>query len=463
MLRTRSLQTLLTATLGLAALVAHGACTQPSSSSGSSSSSSTGGASGNTSGGFDAGVLSNGCLRDQDCGGGLICSGDGGCQSGESCVAGSARCGECEQGGSLNCGFVGTAYCDSAAGTCRRALSSCEPCTADEQCGFNDQLGLANRCIDDGTGQRFCGLACNGACSPGFQCTAGACQLNPAVATTCSGATPCTSDTQCPAAQHCTTRDANPPRPGVCLGFCLADTECGPGRICQLEPGPNFGACLQACTPGTSGANGTICHAWGRFAAPCTSVPCPGTYECTASGWCDLPGCQSDAECPLSRTICDTSTMSCIDGCRTEADCGAFELCQGGMCVTQGCRGKNLSCNLGQFCCGKELFDTANGGQACPSPVMTGDCFNMPDPFCRRCDDDNGCMDINSFQQASHCYELQRSDADGGTQTVGKFCSVGCRTSDDCPRGIQCRDLPAGQNGEMVKGCIDALCAAFNP
>ena len=74
-----------------------------------------------------------------------------------------------------------------------------------------------------------------------------------------------------------------------------------------------------------------------------------------------------------------------------------------------------------------------------------------------------GCQDITSFAQASHCYDLQRSDADGGAMSIGKFCSVGCRDDADCPRGIRCQNLPAGQNGEMVKGCIDAVCAAFNP
>jgi hypothetical protein len=449
-----------------AALLTPAACTQNGSSGASTSSGGTSGGNG-----FDAGVTTNSCVRDQDCGAGLVCGTAGTCVAGAPCAS-TANCGECEAGGSLSCGFTGAAYCDTAAGTCRRPNSSCEPCTADEQCGTNEQLGLTNRCLDYGDG-KFCGLACNGGCSPGFECKRGtgacpanamdcACRLAEAVAPSCAGAPSCTADSQCPTGQHCTTDLSSPPRRGVCLPFCLYDEECPTGKICRTEPGPAYGTCTQACTPGTTGANNTICQAWGRFGARCPATACPAGFECTAAGWCDVPGCQTDTECLLARTICNTATMSCEPGCRTVDDCGAFEVCTNNQCAPQGCRGKNLSCNIGQFCCGKELYDPANGGQACPTPVTTGACFNAADPFCRRCEDDNGCMDITSFGVESHCYDLQRGDADGGTQSVGKFCSVGCRTNDDCPRGVSCQDLP-GPNDTMVKGCLDAVCAALNP
>ncbi len=448
--------------------------TSSSGSSGASGTTSSGGSNGG--GGFDAGLVGNSCVRDQDCGSGRICAGDGGCANGLPCTAGSFVCGECEPGGSASCGFSAVAYCDAPAAVCRRVLSSCEPCTSDDTCGENIQLGVPNKCIDYGNGQRFCGLACTGNnCSAGFECQAAAggacagagcaCKVAPAVGA-CQGAVPCTTDAECPTGNHCTTAASNPPRRGVCLAFCLADNECPRGKVCQTQPGPSFGQCIMGCVAGQAGPNGTICHEWGRNGPRCPATACMSGYECSAAvdGYCQLPGCQTDSECVLARTICNMATGECEPGCRTEADCGAFELCTNGQCVEQGCRGKDLSCNLGQFCCGKELYDPAGmDSQACPSDVMTGDCFTMRDPFCRTCMDDNGCMDINSFGLGSHCYELQRGDADGGSQTIGKFCSVGCRTGNDCPRGMPCQDVPAGQNGEMVKACLSPLCASINP
>jgi hypothetical protein len=427
---------------------------------GGSSSSGSGGTSGGTtsSGGFDAGFLSNSCLRDQDCGAGRVCGeGDAGCVTGMTCVPGGAQCGECEVGGRGQCGFPrAPAYCDSAAQTCRRILGSCEPCTHDEMCGENLQLGLPNVCVDYGSGQRFCGLACSGAnCSEGFACQSGACKVATSVGT-CAGAVPCTAEADCPSGKHCTTYAADPPRRGVCLGFCLQDAECPSGKICQGQPGAGFGTCIQGCPPGTTAGSGQICHEWGRYGPTCPGTPCPEGYDCKPTGFCQQAGCDNDDECPLVRTICDVPTRTCVPGCNDVEDCGAFELCQANTCVPQGCRGKDLSCNLGQFCCGKELY--APEVQACPQGVEDGACFDMPDPFCRTCEDDDGCADIHNFGQPSHCYEIQIQDRDGGTQSLGKYCSVGCQGNADCPRGIGCRDLQ-GPNGEAFKGCLDARCA----
>ncbi|MEW5853839.1 MAG: hypothetical protein AB2A00_34000 [Myxococcota bacterium] len=459
---------LLPASLASLALLALGACpntsgtpTPPGGGLTSSSSSSGGG----TSGGFDAGLVSNSCALDQDCGAGGICAGDGGCSTGVTCDPAGFVCGECDVGGSQDCGFPSQpAYCDPSARVCRRLLSSCGPCTADEQCGENPNLGLPNKCIDYGSGQKYCGIACNSpaGCSQGFVCENGGCKVAPEVGS-CIGAVPCTHSSQCPDGTYCTTYidEETNPRQGVCLAFCLYDEDCPAGKICSLDPSPTYGQCINGCAPGATVGTDRICHEWGRYGAMCPAQACPAGYECSnaTEGYCKQAGCDDDTECPLARTICDVPTRTCVPGCHTEEQCGAFEICDNGECRDQGCRGKELSCNVGQFCCGQELY--AAGGEACPSGIATGDCFNLQDPFCRTCEDDDGCSDINRFNQASHCYEMQRSNADGGTETIGKFCSVGCRTADDCPRGFRCQDLPAGQNGETVKGCLEAICAGF--
>jgi hypothetical protein len=62
----------------------------------------------------------------------------------------------------------------------------------------------------------------------------------------------------------------------------------------------------------------------------------------------------------------------------------------------------------------------------------------------------------------SYCFELQRQDpATGEGVSLGKFCSVGCQSNDDCPRGIRCiTDLPTPDGG-TTQGCLEATCAGF--
>ena len=303
--------------------------------SASSSSSSTGGGGGG-GGGFDAGLVSGACLRDQECGAGNVCLGaDAGCRPGVPCSS-DGVCGECDVGGSLHCGFVGAAYCDTANNVCRRVLSSCEPCSTDAQCGENVQLGLPNRCLSYAGGGKFCGLACSAnSCSEGFSCLnpagtacAGgaldcACHVAPALGS-CQGAVPCTVETDCPARTHCTTAASTTPRPGVCLAFCKQDSECPSGTICQTQAGPSFGLCIQGCVAGQAGANGTVCHSWGRAGPACPATACPMGYDCSTTnpGYCKLPGCQADAQCQLAGTICDTSSSMCVAN-KLPADSGA--------------------------------------------------------------------------------------------------------------------------------------------
>ncbi|HEY4220192.1 MAG TPA: hypothetical protein VGO62_02600, partial [Myxococcota bacterium] len=170
-----------------------------------------------------------------------------------------------------------------------------------------------------------------------------------------------------------------------------------------------------------------------------------------------------DTECPLIRTFCDVATATCIDGCNSDDDCGAFETCAGGQCHAQGCRGKDVSCDLGQWCCGQEAFSDAS---TCPTGVADGACFVAPDPWCRSCSSNDDCSDIATSPYAhgdpSFCFELQRTDASGNQVSIGKFCSVGCASNADCPRGLTCQtNLPTDQDGVTTSGCLDTICAGI--
>jgi hypothetical protein len=409
-------------------------------------------------GGGTGGVVDVGCSADEECGSGEICDlATGDCKPGLDCTANAGACRFCGETG-VDCGFgVEPAYCSAEAGVCRRAKDACGACADDGECA-DGPTGLPSSCIDG-----FCAPGCGGAggCPAGFTCetggNGGGC-VPVGGAAVCDGALACADGAGCPDGQQCTSL-------GVCLELCNADDECPLGTICQLEPGPQQQQCVQGCPLGdTVEQDGVlkVCHADGRYGLPCptegSTDGCPTGTECDVDGVCQRAGCQSDAECPLVRTFCDIAQGACVDGCNSDDDCGAFELCTDGACRAQGCRGKELSCDLGQWCCGKEAFADPS---TCPSGVLDGQCFLAPDPWCRTCADNDDCADIDVLGKPSFCYELTR-DNNGQQESLGHFCSVGCNSNADCPRGLDCvQGLPTDQDGVTTSGCLDTLCPAI--
>lgn len=407
------------------------------------------------SGGGTGGTVDVGCAADEECGSGEICDlATGDCVPGLDCTQNASLCNFCGDP-AADCGFgLAPAYC-SDAGVCRRAQLACGACSDDSQCAESNS-GLPSRCIDG-----FCAPGC-GACPPGFRCDAGGC-VPVGGPGQCEGAITCRDGESCPDGQTCSGL-------GVCLALCDADADCPAGQICETEPGPRQQQCVAGCPLGervNQNGSDVVCHADGRFGPPCptegSATGCPGGTECDAAGVCQRAGCQSDDECPLPRTFCDLGTAACVDGCNSVDDCGAFELCEGGQCRPQGCRGKELSCNLGEWCCGKEAFSDAS---TCPTGVADGQCFLAPDPWCRPCADNDDCAGIAEGPYAgglpSFCYELTQTDENGQQQSLGKFCSVGCTTNADCPRGLDCVDgLPTDEQGVTTSGCLDTLCPAL--
>jgi hypothetical protein len=432
------------------ALVSAG-CTDPSADGG-------GGANEGEGEGGGAAAVDLGCDADDDCDDGLVCDlASGACVAGFDCSVNTTICGFCGDPG-VECGFDATsAFCDvDHGGVCRRSKGACAPCATDGECAPG-ATGLPSVCVDDGDGG-FCAPGC-GSCAEGFACVDGGCQPLP-TAGTCSAAVACAVDDDCPDGQTCSDF-------GVCLHLCTSDVDCATGTICATDA-PRAGTCITGCTLGQhvqqDGVD-KICHGDGRYGDPCptpgASTGCPPGTECRADGACELAGCQSDAECTLPRTYCDIATAACVDGCNDASDCGAFELCEQNQCRAQGCRGKNSSCENGQFCCGTELYDGGNCTDRDGDVIADGQCFLAPDPFCRRCDNDDDCADIDAFGFASFCFELQRQDESGNATSIGKFCSTGCRSNDDCPRGLRCfADLPTPDGG-TTSGCLDSACALY--
>lgn len=387
-----------------------------------------------------------GCSEDGDCGAGEICDATTGeCVAGFDCSQNPTICAFCGEPGT-DCGFDGEGYCDQDAGVCRRSKQQCDACTVDAECG--EGPNFENKCVDG-----YCAAGC-GPCPAGFQCQDGGCIPVPS-AGSCETAISCREGEACPDGQRCSDL-------GICLSICENDGECPAGQICSLDPGPLLGTCINGCPARDTiqtGGGTQICHANGRYGPLCTrDGDCVGGLVCEIeTGFCQSPGCQTSQDCPLVRTYCDTATGECVEGCLEADDCAAFELCEEGACVQQGCRGKDVSCGLGQWCCGQEAFADAS---TCPADVEDGSCFIAPEPWCQTCEDDNDCAGIDAFGYASYCYELQEEDDQGNTVTLGKFCSVGCNSNADCPRGIQCiLELPTPTEGETTQGCLDSRCA----
>jgi hypothetical protein len=412
--------------------------------------------------GGTGGPLDVGCQADTECATGEICDlGTGDCVAGLDCSSNTGICSFCGESGT-DCGFgAAPAYCDEGAGVCRREKGTCTPCAVDDECAGDAQSGLPGKCLGG-----YCAKGC-GQCPAGFTCSDSGCvpaeQALPEGAETCGDLVLCPEGTGCPDGTQCSDL-------GVCLVICNEDRDCGPGKVCWQEAGPLLGLCLNGCPEGetrTNAGDAEICYANGRWGPPCPTptetTGCPAGLECAAGGqgnYCDLSGCQDDDDCDLARTYCDTGTGECVEGCNSDDDCGAFELCEleTNTCKKQGCRGKDVSCNLGEWCCGHELYSDAT---SCPSPVEEGQCFLAPDPWCRVCEDNDDCGDIDDFGFSSYCFELTREDEEGNEETLGKFCSVGCQSNADCPRGVPCvQDIEV--DGEMINACIDALCVAIS-
>ncbi len=427
-------------------------------------------------------VEDNSCVFDTDCGVAEVCDDATQlCITGLDCSLNATICGFCVSG-DQDCGFdPAPAYCDANAGVCRRVHSSCMPCVRDSQCTTADAY-YDNHCVSYPDGN-YCGVDCahGQACPRGFSCTEGICLLEEVVGT-CTDAPSCNSENEtevCPTGTYCTTRDF-PGRQGVCLNTCLTDDDCTRPQICRSDPGPRYGTCIDGCSPAGTVMGSGVCHEDGRAGAYCaTDSDCLGIvgiggFEChdnsghcdgrTCQGWCEQGGCDDSSECPLPRSYCDQASRTCLDGCAVDGDCGAFELCDTDThsCHTQPCRGKDLSCGLEQWCCGTELYDNSAEPEHrdCPADVEFGACFQMSDPYCRTCEDNDDCLDIHNFGYDSFCYELTKEDDQGNEISLGKYCSVGCETNMDCPRGIACiQELPdPNDENNTLKGCLDARC-----
>lgn len=345
------------------------------------------------------------CLFDQGgeanrgCEPGFVCNIESGeCVAGKACT-GNADCNSCsalQNPESCGHGYPVTSWCDPNHGNvCTRSRSPCEPCQTDAECGLVDQILRrsgdpenpnadtdVNRCLDYGNGERFCGRPNTIGCPPGF--------------------TEDTTTGQCLREQGCAAEPVFCPRsatPGV---GCPGRAQICPGEIC-----PNTGGAL------------------------CSTNNLPGSV-----GIC-IGFCQTDADCPADRPVCNPNNGICGQGC-TKDSCAPPLVCHlDGFCAPQ-CASDD-DCTMATATNQKIYGDDTQVYCNLPNRPAPRLYKGGAGPEAYR--DDNSCAPLGC-ERATDCPSAGRV-CDPSLNPPA--CVDGCFTAeDDCASGFLCKSGPQG-------------------
>ncbi len=177
----------------------------------------------------------------------------------------------------------------------------------------------------------------------------------------------------------------------------------------------------------------------------------PTTHTCVGI----VQGCTSNAQCPMTKPVCDIMTGECV-GCTLSAQCPTGDICKDFQCVPS-CAGGAV-CGEGLACCGGGCIDEGTDpddcgscGRACPGTeaCIGGAC--QPAGGCAT----NGCAGadtccgntcVNTGVDPNHC----------GT------CTTVCPAGDSCATGscqapVSCNGGPVCTGGDQCcgTGCVD--------
>lgn len=245
---------------------------------------------------------------------------------------------------------------------------------------------------------------------------------------------------------------------------------------------PAEGAIGAACD-GSDGscAEGNICitdFAGGYCSRDCTMTEsCPDGAECVRVGFNQavcLDSCVAGAsprQCREGYGCSIEAGSVCLEGCTDDSDCpgGACDPLGGtaGACYTPGAMlgtpcTDDSQCSSGGFCANEEQYGYPAGtciGQRCGLSDGTG------------CDGDGVCIDgggegicFDGCAEDTDCRDGYRCVADDAYPTR-KYCSAGCRTSEDCTvTGFVCNAIAgtcappfdASELGSMCSMAFDA-------
>lgn len=237
------------------------------------------------------------------------------CGTGEVCVGGDCRPGDCVPALASQCGVNAP---DDVAPYCCNPWEFCNPlneCVRDPDSPVGTQCLVSDDCEKVG---EFCsGGTCyspqgRDACTASHQCSAGErCDRTIFLCVPDNGG--CTFannfvELACESGQLCDTETGFCVTPGG--PQCAVTSDCRPGQQCD-----DLGRCVQCvadvdCGPGTECNVGTgNCISTNR----CESdADCEGSRRCVpATNQCEAPECEEDRDCDDSREACDVQTFKC--------------------------------------------------------------------------------------------------------------------------------------------------------
>ncbi len=151
-------------------------------------------------------------------------------------------------------------------------------------------------------------------------------------------------------------------------------------------------------------------------------------------------GCRDNEDCAAGQR-CDEETLTCVEGCAQDTDCGppeTFLACdvETGQCEGVSCRADN-QCESNQFC-------NVGQGYECAQGCRVGECPNGE--FC----------DLDSRECIFGCGADEDCDSgfycDGQTRT----CLEGCRGDEECLEGERCGEVDV--EGQTLQRCVPQPC-----
>jgi hypothetical protein len=227
---------------------------------------------------------------------------------------------------------------------------------------------------------------------------------------------------------------------------CRQDSDCGsPASAwrCETTTGVCYCRTDQACQPSQFCNPDGFC----QDRAGCqTNQDCgdPSLFCDTTTGTCLSQGrCVVDLQCPLGQ-VCDTSTSTCIQGCRSNGDCPetSCRCGDGGCTCTATTQADRENCAVGicdsTFCSNENYCEY---GQQCAvipdSGVPYSQCYSDYDPnlrpYCAACTFGPGV--VNTCGEGPNFCLIDTVD-------VGAYyCGSDCSQGQTCPRGYSCQDV----------------------